>query len=509
MIEQIFSHDPIVSPKIGHAYLCMHGHFYQPPREDPFTGIIPVEAGATPFPNFNEKITAECYQPNAEAGNFDALSFDMGPTLAVWLEQAHPEVYRSIIASEHMHWQRHGVSNALAQPYNHTILPLATTRDKRTQILWGLQDYRHRYGHDAHGMWLTETAVDRETLDIMVQQGITYTILAPWQATTPIDPTEPYIVPLYNGRRIAVFFYNAPLSGGVSFDWNMTTDADIFAASYLPEHLVPGKLVSGEPQLIQITTDGELYGHHKPSRDKFLMHLIHYAAPSYGFEMCTLERYMKMYPPTREACLRMLTSWSCGHDTARWSTGCQCTEGDSSWKSSLYQALVHLAIHGDRLFEQYAGQTLKDPWAARDEYLSLRNGWETLESFWVRHGKYPWQPDDAQFMQLVQDTQRLLEAQFYQQYSFTSCGFFFEDLDRIEPRNNIAFAQRAISLIWQALGMNLQSNFVHDLQFARSWRSYLTGADLYRQLPGHLDPLRGREPQDTSESLRCEVNCTQ
>jgi alpha-amylase/alpha-mannosidase (GH57 family) len=483
MIEQIISHDPLVSPKRGHAYLCIHGHFYQPPREDPFTGLLPVEAGATPFPNFNEKITVECYRPNAEAGNFEALSYDLGPTLAAWLEQAHPDVYQRIIASECLHRQHYGVSNALAQAYNHTILPLATTRDKRTQILWGLQDFRHRYGHDAHGMWLAETAVDREVLDLMAQHGVTYTILASWQAATPIDPSEPYRVLLDDGRSITVFFYNAPLSGCFSFDWNMTTDATIFAASYLPGQLVPGKLVSGDPQLIQIATDGELYGHHKPWRDKFLTHLLQYGAPSYGFEVCTLERYMRMYPATREVQLQLPGSWSCVHGLARWSTCCSCTEGESSWKGSLRQALVHLARQGARLFEQYAGQTLKDPWAARDDYLSLRNGWETLESFWSRHGISSWQPNDAQFMHLVQRTQCLLEAQYYLQYSFTSCGFFFEDLDRIEPRNNIAFAHRAISLIWQALGIDLQRDFVHDLQFTKSWRSQLTGADLYKQLP--------------------------
>lgn len=485
MIEQLISHDPLASPKRGHAYLCIHGHFYQPPREDPFTGLLPVEPGATPFANFNEKITAECYRPNAEAGNFEAISYDLGPTLAAWLEQAHPDVYQRIIASEHLHRQRYGVSNALAQAYNHTILPLATTRDKRTQILWGLQDYRHRYGQEAHGMWLAETAVDLETLDLMAQHGITYTILAPWQAATPIDPTEPYRAPLSDGRSITVFFYNAPLSGGVSFDGNMTSNATLFAASYLPGHLASGKQASGEPQLIQIATDGELYGHHKSWRDKFLTHLLQYDAASYGFEVCTLERYMRMYPATREVRLHVPSAWSCAHGVARWSTGCLCTEGESSWKRSLRQALMHLASHGDRLFEQYAGQTLKDPWAARDEYLSLRNGSETVENFWARHGTSAWQPNDDEFLHLVQQTKSLLEAQYYLQYSFTSCGFFFEDLDRIEPRNNIAFARRAINLIWQALGIDLQRDFVHDLEEARSWRSQLTGADLYRQLPNY------------------------
>jgi alpha-amylase/alpha-mannosidase (GH57 family) len=245
-------------------YLCLHGHFYQPPREDPFTGQIPIESAATPYTNFNEKITAECYRPNAEAGNFDTINFDLGPTLASWLEKAHPNVYQRIIDADRKHMALYGVGNAMAQAYNHTILPLARSRDKLTQILWGLSDFRHRYGRDATGMWLAETAVDIESLDLLAQNGITYTVLAPWQAATPIDPTEPYLVLLPGGRSITVFFFNAPLSGGVSFDWNMTDNADLFAGSYLPDNLVQSKRDAGEAELLLIATDGELYGHHRP-----------------------------------------------------------------------------------------------------------------------------------------------------------------------------------------------------------------------------------------------------
>ncbi|MHB8599214.1 MAG: DUF3536 domain-containing protein [Ktedonobacteraceae bacterium] len=490
MIKETISEDSLMRPETGHKYLCLYGHFYQPPREDPFTGKLPHEPGATPFDNFNEKITAECYRPNAEEGNFASLSYDLGPTLASWLEQAHPDVYAQIIAADHAHVARYGVGNALAQGYNHTILPLATTRDKLTQILWGLDDFRHRYGRAAHGMWLAETAVDMETLDLLAQNGVAYTVLAPWQAATAIDPTEPYIVRLSGGRSITVFFYNAPLSGGVSFDWNTTSNADMFAGGYLSHHLVQSKLDENEPQLLLIATDGELYGHHKPWRDKFLSRLIASGAPDSGFEICTLERYMLMYPATKDVELRVPSAWSCSHGVARWDTGCECTEGDSSWKGTLRQALNHLAEQGDHLFEQYAGETLNDPWSARNGYLSLRNGWETTASFWSRYGKDGLEPPTRE---LSRRTLQLLEAQYYQQYSFTSCGFFFEDLDRLEPRNDIAFARRAISLYWQATGVDLQHDFLHDLQSAQSWRTSLTGADLYRQLPvepeGVLPPL--------------------
>ena len=490
MIEASPTNDPSISPRTGHTYLCLYGHFYQPPRENPFTGILPIEPEATPYANFNEKITAECYRPNAEAGNFDALSYDLGPTLAAWLEQAYPDVYQRIIEADHLHRARYGVSNALAQAYNHTILPLANSRDKRTQIAWGLSDFRHRYGYAAHGMWLAETAVDLETLDLLAQYGITYTVLAPWQAATPIDVTEPYIVRLFDGRSITVFFYNAPLSGGVSFDWNVTSNADTFASSILPAHIVPGKRDAGVDQLIIVATDGELYGHHRPWRDKFLTRLIEDGTAEHGYEICTLERYLQMHPATQAVELRVPSAWSCGHGVARWDTGCECTEGDSCWKAALRRALNNLAARGDRLFEQYAVATHYDPWAARDDYLPLHMGWETEAQFWAKYGKQQRTPEDAGE---ARRTLLLLEAQYYQQYSFTSCGFFFENLDRIEPRNDIAFARRAISLFWQATGVDLQQDFLQDLQAAQSWRAEVTGADIYQQLPvvqpGLLPPL--------------------
>jgi alpha-amylase/alpha-mannosidase (GH57 family) len=479
MINEKSSDMPIENTT-GSAYLCIHGHFYQPPREDPFSNVLPVEPGAAPFANYNEKITAECYRPNAELGNFDLISYDMGPTLAAWLEECHPDVYRRIIEADAKHRLRYGVSNVLAQAYNHTILPLASTRDKRTQILWGLQDFRHRYGHEAHGMWLAETAVDLECLDLLAQYGITYTILAPWQATEEIDTTEPYILPLHAGRSMTVFFYNAPLSSGISFNDGTTSDANNFASSDLQQHLVGEKRDAGQEQLVLVASDGELYGHHKIWRDKFLAYLVTRGAPQHGFEVCSLERYIQMYPARREVQLHVPSAWSCAHGVARWSTGCTCTEGDSRWKPALLKAITKLNDSGTCIFEQYASKALDDPWAARDEYLALHNGWEAAENFWERHGKQHCMPD----AQLAWRIQTLLEAQYYHQYSFTSCGWFFEDLDRIEPRNDIAFARRAISLTWQATGVDLQCAFVKDLQSVRSWRSGTTGADLYRRLPG-------------------------
>ena len=465
---------------MSRRFLCVYGHFYQPPREDPFNGKVPQEAGAAPFANFNEKITAECYRPNAEAGNFEYISFDLGPTLAVWLEQYAPDTYARILAADQQSVRRTGHGSALAQAYNHTILPLATARDKRTQIAWGVADFQRRYGHAPEGMWLAETAVDLDSLEALAEAGIQYTVLAPWQAAEEIDTTEPYWVRLPSGRSIAVFFYNAPLSGGVSFDWDMTNNADLFAERSLPHHLNSWKEQHREPQLITVATDGELYGHHKPWRDKFLSRLVRYGAPAYGFEVCTLGAYLAQFPPKREVRLRTPSSWSCHHGVLRWGDGCRCTEGDASWKPALRRALNHLGEHGDALFERSLAPVIQDPWAARNDYLALRSGWMEPETFWTRHGLRGLAPRDegAERRALL-----LLEAQYYQQWMYTSCGFFFEDLDRIEPRNDIAFARRAISLYWQATQTDLQAEFLVLLAQARSWRRGSTGAELYQQLP--------------------------
>ncbi len=466
-----------------HQFLCLHGHFYQPPREDPFTHQIPPEPGATPHANFNEKITYECYQPNADRGNFEHISFDVGPTLAAWLERAHPDVYRRILDADRRNVECYGVGNALAQAYNHTILPLASRRDKITQIRWGLADFAHRFGRRAEGMWLAETAVDDETLEILVDEGVQWTVLAPWQAAEPIDPTEPYRVRVqssYGDRFITVFFYNGPLSGGVSFDWDTTANADIFAASYLPNHLNSEKRDRGEDQMILVATDGELYGHHKQWRDQFLSYLVREGAESYGFGVTTLARYLRDHQPQREVRLRVPSSWSCSHGVARWSEGCECTEGDSGWKPALRAAFDHLATRLDEVFAAATADVLADPWTARDAYLPLYMGWQSEDDFWQAQGKNDGRPVSAASQRRAE---QLLEAEYFGQCMYTSCGFFFEDLDRIEPRNDIAFARRAISLVWQATGVDLETGFLADLAAARSWRNGLTGADLYHQLP--------------------------
>ncbi len=213
---------------------CIHGHFYQPPREDPLTGEIPVEPGALPYRNWNERIHEQCYRPNAVQGNFEHISFNLGPTLLNWMEASDPRTVAQIVEQDHFNLEKHGVGNAMAQAYNHTILPLASRADKAIQVSWGIADFERRFGHRPAGMWLPETAVDDETLEVLVEHGIQFTILAPWQAEEPdLNPTQPYWADLPGGKRIAVFFYNQDLSTRVSFDPGSTVNADAFLTNFL------------------------------------------------------------------------------------------------------------------------------------------------------------------------------------------------------------------------------------------------------------------------------------
>lgn len=466
-------------------YLAVHGHFYQPPREDPFTGRQPREPQAAPYRNFNEKIAAECYGPNAEHGNFGRISFDLGPTLASWLERYQPETYRQIVEQERGHVHRYGVGNALAQVYSHAIMPLASEREKRIQVAWGLADFHHRFGHAPDGMWLAETAADSASLGILLDYGIRYTVLAPWQAATvgaradKIDPSEPYWVRLADGRRIAAFFYDGELSGRISFDSSFTTNADAFGLQGLIRHVDRERIARGDPQLILVATDGELYGHHQPHRDKFLAHLTEVSAAAHGFEVTSLARHLAAHPPRREVTLIEGTSWSCHHGVERWRGDCPCTEGSGSWKWYLRQALTALAARIDALYEVAARKLLNDLWTAEEEYRWVRLGAMARDDFWARYGRHASHGRRRAFA--------LLEAQYYRHLMFASCAWFFEDLDRIEPRNAIGYGLRALREAERVHKLDLLTAYVSDLRGARSARTGRTGADL-------LDGFLARSP---------------
>ncbi|MGA9349118.1 MAG: DUF3536 domain-containing protein [Anaerolineae bacterium] len=450
---------------------CVHGHFYQPPREDPFTGAIPFEEGAKPFANFNEKINAECYRPNAELGNFEALSFNLGPTLAAWLEGYDPLTHQRILEADGRNRAAHGLGNALAQAYNHTILPLATRRDKETQIIWGMADFRHRFGHEPLGMWLPEMAVDQETLEVLASQGIAFTLLSPHQARGQIDGAGPYRVRMPHGREMAIFFRDEALSNRIAFNPELTNSAKDFVGNCLS-----GVHGSSSEGLRLVATDGETFGHHHRGRERFLHNLLYEEAPRAGYEVTFLARYLQEHPPVAEVTIIDGTSWSCGHGVARWREGCACTPGESRWKRHLRVALDRLAEEMDALYQDEVERWVIDPWRLRNGYLRVVLGEMEGRDFLAQQavGKL----DEEEAKRIL----TLLEAQYYRQAMYTSCGFFFEDLSRLEPRYVIAYAAKAINLVKEATGISLEEGFKRDLRLATSWITDQTGEDVYEDV---------------------------
>lgn len=450
--------------------LCVHGHFYQPLRVDPFTGEIPPENGASPYQNWNERIHSECYRPNAELGNFERISFNIGPTLFTWMDAHDPESCRLIVAQDKANLQRYGVGNAMAQAYHHTILPLATRQDKETQVIWGIADFIHRFGRRPQGMWLPETAVDMETLDVLVEQGIEFTILAPWQANIPnLDPTEPYRVNLPGGGRITVFFYHQGLSGGVSFDPVLTSNADLFAQREIARQFILQKTQRNEPQMLLIATDGELYGHHQQFRDRFLAHLVNGASRNAGYSTSFPAAWLKLHPPKLTMRIHERTSWSCHHGVTRWMGECSCTSGDGNWKSYLRQGLNRLASAVDTLYVEQLIPMSINPWEVRNRYIHVLLGDVRLDEMAgeIRGRRL----DQEQLARLS----LLLEAQRYRQQMFMSCGWFFEDFSRIEPRNVVAYAAQVVNLNKLATGIDLTAQVMADLRYVKNQSGHIQG----------------------------------
>ncbi|MGE5224022.1 MAG: DUF3536 domain-containing protein [Omnitrophica WOR_2 bacterium] len=443
--------------------ICIHGHFYQPPREDPVTGLVPREPGATPYKNWNERIHAECYRPNAELGNFGRMSFNVGPTLFHWMESHDQNISRKIVEQDKENVKQYGVGNAMAQAFNHTILPLASYQDKVTQVTWGIADFQKHYGRRPQGMWLPETAADVETLCVLAERGIEFTILAPWQAKqAELDTTEPYRVTLPGGNHITVFFYNRALSTQISFDPQSTINADVFTINeVLPQYSLE-KTKHHEPQIVMIATDGELYGHHQPFRDRFLARMVDGAASHNGITPTYPALWLKNYPPRKSAEINDNTSWSCYHGVTRWMGACSCTPGDGSWKHYLRHAMDRLSIRLDQIFAQEVSRYIADPWELRNRYIYVILGEISARDL----------VNEMAGRSLPQETFRcihqLLEAQRERQRMYTSCGWFFDDFDRIEPKNNVAYAAQAVHLTYLATGVDLSPQVMQDFKRVKS-----------------------------------------
>ena len=486
-------------------YVCIHGHFYQPPRENPWLEDIEVQDSAYPYHNWNERISAECYQPNSTSrildhkglirdivNNYANISFNFGPTLLDWLEKRKPDVYQAIIEADREsqeHFSGHG--SAMAQAYNHMIMPLANTRDKHTQVIWGIKDFQRRFNRMPEGMWLPETAVDLETLKIMAEHGIIFTVLSPYQARRfqltgsatwcevcpeGIDSTRPYRLRLGHGCDINIFFYNGPISSAVAFE-KLLSNGEHFA------HRLLGGFEEANtgPQLVNIATDGETFGHHHRHGDMALAYALDYIRTNRLARITNYGEYLELHPPTHEVELKECTSWSCAHGVERWRNDCGCKTGmghgaNQAWRTPLRNSLNWLRNTLIPLYEKTARIYLKDPWAARNDYIRVVNdrSAENLQRFLNTHAVRPLEP--AEIVKVL----KLLETQRNAMLMFTSCGWFFDNLSGIETIQIIRYAGRLIQLAQELFRNKLEPLFLEVLSQAKgNGAAYNTGAQMY------------------------------
>ncbi|MFP4396118.1 MAG: DUF3536 domain-containing protein [Anaerolineales bacterium] len=474
--------------------LCIHGHFYQPPRENPFTGVYRYEPTAAPFPNWNARITHECYDPNATVGNFHRISFNLGGTLARWMDQDARLTYEKIVAAVQAYQSGFGVSNGIAQSVHHTILPLARGRDKRCQVRWGVASYIHRFGARPDGIWLPEMAVDYQTLEAVAESGLWFVILSQEQVRGDLSPgAGPYKVRLPTGRFITVFVRDAGLSNYLSFNMPPADEARPWMNEALRDR-APGALTL-------IATDGETFGHHHRQGVEVLRRLT---MPTFqdAYEVTTLSRYLRQQPPVAEIEIIENTAWSCAHNLGRWATGCSCTEGCGHWKGALRRALDNLSREIDGIYADVFRRRDLAPWRVRDDYINVLLGGVDDQTFLSEH----------HLGHLTTMAQRgilsLLRSQVHRQRMFASCAFFFEDLERIEPRYAIANAVQAMALVSYATGDDLTRSFRRDLSIAVSQNTGRTGAQILDEILERanlgLSPLGGdmesTRPEELEES---------
>jgi hypothetical protein len=456
--------------------LAVHAHFYQPSRLDPWTGLVPAEPSAAPYHDWNQRVGAECYRPNAERGTLGHISWNLGPTLAAWLATEDPVTHDRFVADS---------TAAIAQPYHHAILPLASAADRRTEIAWGIRDFELRFGRRPAGIWLPETAVDRSTLREAARQGIAYTILAPWQAAeSGIDTRRPYRVDLGDDEGIVVIFYDSGLSASVSFEPEATADADRFARERVAPR-VQGGPAPLEAPLAVIATDGELYGHHQQFRDLFLQRLL-VPDPSQadrGFDVVTLDALVADSTDHPHPSIRIneRTSWSCHHGVARWSGECP-DAADGRWKAPLRAALERLAGAIDVVtaaaIAEIPGDGAAD--AARDAFIDVVAGAVSAVDFAA--ARWPGADDGARTRALT-----LLEAQRWRLAMFASDGWFWDDPVRPETRQVLRAAARAVRLVDGVAGTRLERRLVEDLATFSSPSRGLDGAAIYRMALADVD----------------------
>ena len=455
--------------------LVIHGHFYQPSRSDPFSGRVPADPSAAPGHDWTARVSAEAYRPNAERGNLGHLSWDLGPTLAGWLVDGDPAAYRGFVEGDR------GI-NGIAQPFHHTILPLASAADRRTEIRWGLRDFEWRFGRSAIGAWLPETAVDLPTLRMLAEAGVKHTILAPWQVIDGVAETRrPYRVELGGGRSINVALYDRELSSAISFEPSATSDADRFARERIQPRFAVEPLPDDERPLALIATDGELYGHHQPFRELFLERLVQprLDQADRGFDIGSLADVLTEPAghPFRPIEIVERTSWSCHHGVLRWSGECP-DAADGRWKAPLRAALERLAAGIDVASEAVTARMpgAPDLWAARDAYVDVVIGAQDERAFatqWVR-------PADGLGAD-VPAFLSLMEAQRWRLAMFASDGWYWEDPARPETASVLRAAARAARLVDELVPSGLERRLLDDLAMFSSPGQRIDGAELYRR----------------------------
>jgi alpha-amylase/alpha-mannosidase (GH57 family) len=474
-------------------YLCIHGHFYQPPRENPWLESVEIQDSAFPYHDWNERITAECYAPNTASRNLDGegrimgivsnyarISFNFGPTLFSWMEKYAPDAYRAIQAADRQSiiW-RSGHGAALAQVYNHIIMPLASLADKRTQVRWGIRDFEHRFKRFPEGMWLAETAVDMETLEVLAEEGIRFTILAPHQAgrvrrvgigrwrdvgDSRVDPSRAYLCRLPSGRSITIFFYDGPISRAVAFE-KLLSSGELFA-----DRLMSGFSDDcGHPQLVHIATDGETYGHHHAFGEMALGHALNYIELNSLARLTNYGEYLELYPAGHEVQIIENTSWSCVHGIERWRNDCGCNSGgnggwNQQWRQPLRDALDWLSVKLAAGYEDGVKGYLKEPWEARNDYIDiiLDRGEENVAAFLLEHSL---RPLDEEASAAVLG---LLEMQRHAMLMYTSCGWFFDELSGLETVQIIQYAGRAMQLAERYCIQGIEAIFLERLALAGS-----------------------------------------
>ncbi|HUQ49411.1 MAG TPA: DUF3536 domain-containing protein [Terriglobales bacterium] len=500
-------------------FLCIHAHFYQPPRENPWTGEIDLQESAAPFHDWNERITRESYGPNANARTllpngdelrvnlYERISFNFGPTLLSWMEQHAPDVYSCILKADVVSRERNGGhGNAIAQSYNHIIMPLANRRDKVTQVRWGIRDFEHRFGRTPEGMWLAEAAADTATLEALAEEGVRFTVLAPRQAHRVrkrggkqwrevhdrIDPTRAYLCPLPSGREITIFFYDGPISQAIAFEKlldNGERFADRLAGGFNPNRRWH--------QLVNIATDGETYGHHHKFGEMALAVALQQIEDRKIAKVTNYGAFLDANPPSHEVEIYENSSWSCVHGVERWRADCSCkTGGDAGWsqqwRSPLRSGLDTLRDRLAELHDQKGRLYFRDPWEARNDYINilLKRSPQTMWTFMERHATRPLN-DEEHAAALT-----MLEIQRNAMLMYTSCGWFFDEISGLETVQVIRYAARAIQLAEELFKVSLEREFVTWLGRARSnLAEFKDGAHIYNEfIKQHALPRR-RKPR--------------